>query len=52
MVSVTIDSLAVDLGHRTVLRDVSAAVQAGEFIGIIGPTVRASRRWYGRCSAS
>lgn len=37
MVSVTIDALAVDLGHRAVLRNVSAAVQAGEFIGIIGP---------------
>jgi iron complex transport system ATP-binding protein len=37
MVSVAIDRLAVDLGHRTVVRDVTATMQAGEFIGIIGP---------------
>ena len=37
MVSVTIDRLSVELGRRTVLHDVSAAVQAGEFVGIIGP---------------
>jgi iron complex transport system ATP-binding protein len=37
MVSVAIDRLSVDLGRRSVLKGVSAAMQAGEFVGIIGP---------------
>ena len=36
MVSVSIENLAINLGRRTVLHNVSAAMQAGEFIGIIG----------------
>jgi iron complex transport system ATP-binding protein len=37
VVSVAIESLSVDLGRRSVLRDVSATLAAGELIGIVGP---------------
>jgi len=37
MVSVTLDSLSVQLGQRAVVRSVSATMRAGELIGIIGP---------------
>jgi iron complex transport system ATP-binding protein len=35
--AVTLDALAVDLGGAPVLRGVSAAVAAGEWVGLIGP---------------
>lgn len=37
MVTVTIEALSVDLGRRTVLREVDATLNAGEFVGIVGP---------------
>jgi iron complex transport system ATP-binding protein len=37
MVSVTIENLSVDLGRRTVLRNISATLTGGELIGIVGP---------------
>jgi len=37
MVSVTLENISVDLGRRPVLRGVTAAMAAGEMIGIIGP---------------
>jgi iron complex transport system ATP-binding protein len=37
VVSVAIEGLSVELAGRTVLRDVSATLAAGELIGIVGP---------------
>ncbi|MDB5725941.1 MAG: transporter family protein [Novosphingobium sp.] len=37
MVIVTMTALSVELGRRTVLRDVSATVCGGELVGVIGP---------------
>jgi iron complex transport system ATP-binding protein len=37
VVIIAIENLSVDLGRRTVLRDVSATLRAGELIGIVGP---------------
>ncbi len=37
MVTVTLDALSVDLGGRTVVRGITTALAAGEFIGIVGP---------------
>lgn len=37
MVSVAIEGLSVELGRRTVLREIGATLAAGELIGVVGP---------------
>lgn len=37
MVSVTLDTLSVELGGRAVVRGVSARLDAGQLVGVIGP---------------
>jgi iron complex transport system ATP-binding protein len=37
VVSVTLEGLSVDLGGRSVLRDIGATLTSGELIGVVGP---------------
>ncbi|MDO6414940.1 ABC transporter ATP-binding protein [Sphingomonas sp. BIUV-7] len=37
MVTLSIDNLSVALGRRSVVRDVSASLEAGSLVGIVGP---------------
>lgn len=37
MVTITLDSVSVDLGARTVLHEVSARFEPGQLVGIVGP---------------
>ncbi|MEX3527057.1 MAG: ATP-binding cassette domain-containing protein, partial [Burkholderia sp.] len=35
--ALALDRVTLELGERTILREVSLAVEAGEFVGVLGP---------------
>ncbi|MBE2970212.1 ATP-binding cassette domain-containing protein, partial [Burkholderia cepacia] len=35
--ALAVDRVTLELGGRTILRDVSFAIEPGEFVGVLGP---------------